>query len=76
MPTALRSNNIEILDYLKSKNVTFTKPFYLSNRWDLKDGEHKKIKNSTLLWLWNNGYEWTKAIANECDNAFMKSFFD
>ena len=77
MPTAVRVNNIEILEYLQSNNITFRVPYYSNNICDLKDGRKTKtVKNSTLVWLWNNGYKWSKEIANTCDNAFMKSFFD
>ena len=43
---------------------------------NLKDGTNKKVKYNTLLWLWNNGYQWTKYEAEQCNNSFMKSFFD
>jgi hypothetical protein len=77
LATAVRVNNIEILEYLKNKNITFRVPYYSNNKWNLKDDQpNQKVKNTTLLWLWNNGYTWSKEIAHECGNSFMKSFFD
>ena len=78
MFSAVCKNSIEILDYLKNEQkFTFDGTLYKNNRNYFKDGNvDKKIQNKTLVWLWNNGYQWTLEEANTCNNSFMKSFFD
>jgi hypothetical protein len=79
MEKAVILNNIDMLDYLKTKGITLKlELFYTNNHWYFKDydNEKKKVKNTTLLWLWNNGYKWTAKDAEKCSNNFMKGFFE
>jgi hypothetical protein len=70
---AISKNNIEILEYLQSKGLTLEKSYYFKYFFYFKN---KEVKNTTLLWLWNNGYKWTAKDAEKCCNTFMKDFFE
>jgi hypothetical protein len=61
------------LEYLKSKGLTLEKSYYFKYFFYFKN---KEVKNTTLIWLWNNGYKWTPKDAEKCCNSFMKDFFE
>ena len=53
--------------------LTLEKSYYFKYFFYFKN---KEVKNTTLIWLWNNGYKWTPKDAEKCCNSFMKDFFE
>jgi hypothetical protein len=88
MVIAFENNHTHILEYLKTdKELNFVielTPWRLIKNASVEElltqfkitDKLSKIKNTTLLWLYSNGYKWTKKFALEMNNPFMMSFFD
>jgi len=76
MDIALIHNHIRILSYCKyNLGLNFNllpgwKSIYDKYKYSILN---KKLNNSTLKWLWYNGYKWTIKDAELCNNNFMKS---